>query len=468
MTNINYEKNKENGQFKKINEFSEIKNNDYVIKWLENVESKDQRISLMSNLCNFLEKTPTDLAKEHQDDLKKDVLERSNIAKLQLNNFFGYLTNTKDSKWENTLNNKKIDKAINWNSARQYVFSKLLSYYKWLGIPVVYGRNEKPHKEDKNVNEKVWRKDGFDDNNKPTKKVVLNEKTILKQIRDSFNSLRDKAIFLGKISSSLDDVDIFNLKIKDYIEGHIPDYNICYLQGNRQKDKVLYQSFFGTEACNMIELYLTERKDKNGKEELSKNEYLFTTTNGKQMKQRYFTEKMKEVVDMLNLYNITPKSLRRFFKTTLEANSINTGFIRRLMGHIGTMGDNYNMKFEQAKEGVREALALDFYENVDSLISLGNGNKKLSNMEKEFDELKIRNKGLETTLDEFKSDNKEMKRALLSLFVKAYEIDDLNDLEELSINREYDVDKTDNELKEYNKRENELIQYALKIKNELE
>ena len=95
-------KNKE-GKFKKINDFSNIENDKYVIKWLDGIKSKQARISLMNDFCNFLEKTPSELAQEHQEDLKLDVLNRSNIAKIQLNNFFGYLTNTNDKFVEGTV-----------------------------------------------------------------------------------------------------------------------------------------------------------------------------------------------------------------------------------------------------------------------------------------------------------------------------------------------------------------------------
>jgi len=382
------------GQFKKINDFSDIENDEYVLKWLDGIKSTNARLSLMQDFCNFLEKTPTELAQEHQNDLKLDVLKRSNIAKKQLNNFFGYLTNTNDKKWKNILNKKVISKPLAWNSARQYVFSKLLSFYSRLEIPLKYKKKEKPPELSKNVREKTWRNDI---NGK--RKIIEhnNKKEYLKQIRDSFNSLRDKTIFLGKLSSALDDVDMFNLKIRDFKNGYLPDYNICYLQGNRQKDGVLYQTFFGNEACNMLKLYLNDRLNKINKKrnkrltEISKTEYLFVANN-KKMIERYFTEKMKEIIDKLELGNITPKAIRRWFNTHLEKNSINTSVIRRLMGHKGDIGDeSYNLMFEQAKEGEYGELSKFYYENIDILISLGNGNRKISKIDKKVEKLEQQN-----------------------------------------------------------------------------
>lgn len=200
---------------------------------------------------------------------------------------------------------------------------------------------------------------------------------------------------------------MFNLTIKDYREGYISDYNICYLQSNRQKDGVLFQTFFGNEACNILDLYLNDRLDKANKKrnkkltEIPKKEYLFTTNSKKKMVERYFTEKMKEVIVKLDLGNITPKSLRRWFNTHLEKNSIKTSVIRRLMGHKGDIGDeHYNMMFEQAKEGEYGELALFFSENIDALVSLGNGNRKYTKVEKQIGILEKENTELKTELTE--------------------------------------------------------------------
>ena len=234
------------GKFDAYLDTSEIENDKYVIKWLDGIKSTKARLSLLKRLCNFVEKTPSELAKEHQKDLKIDVLEQTNIAKLQLNAFFGYLTATKDKKWKNTLfPNKKIDTIVNWNSARQYVFSKLLSFYSRLGIEVKYKKKDKPPELKTTVREKAWRENG--DFVESTDK-----KTVLKKVRDTFNSIRDKAILLSKLSSALDDVDLFNLRIQDFERGKIPKFNICYLQGIRQKDGMLYQTFLGSEALELI------------------------------------------------------------------------------------------------------------------------------------------------------------------------------------------------------------------------
>ncbi|KKN34847.1 hypothetical protein LCGC14_0789510 [marine sediment metagenome] len=410
----------EKGQFKKINNFTAIEKDKYIVKWLEGIKSKSSRVSLMAKFCEFLGKSPSELAHEHQEDLKLDVLEQSKIAKKQLNNFFGYLTNTDDKKWKNILNKKEIETPIAWNSARQYVFSKLLSFYSRLGIDVKYKRKEKPKEAIRNVREKTWRRNGVDKEGKLVKEMIPkgDKKGYLKQIRDSLNSIRDKAILLCKMSSSLDDIDLFNLTIERFRLGYLPRFEICYLEGERQKDDELYQTFFGTEACKMIDLYLIDRLDKINKSkkknlsEIPQNRYLFAVKE-KKMDARYFTEKMKQIVDKLELYNITPKSIRRFFNSTLDGNSINKGIIGRLMGQKGDIRDeHYNDMFNNAKEGEFEELALYYVNKIDALVSLGNGNKKITEVEKEIGRLNKVNEGLNATIEGLKGDMEDLTNSV--------------------------------------------------------
>jgi len=146
----------------------------------------------------------------------------------------------------------------------------------------------------------------------------------LKQIRDSFLHLRDKAIFLSKLSSGLDDTDLFELKISDF---EVNEFDICYLEGTRVKTEVLYQTFFNSEAVSMIELYIKERKKELEKHnlELKNDDWLFANIRANieydkerneisreydKCKTSAFSEALKLVCRKLDIKNITPKSLR--------------------------------------------------------------------------------------------------------------------------------------------------------------
>ena len=109
------------------------------------------------------------------------------------------------------------------------------------------------------------------------------------------------------------------------------------------------------------------------------------------MQGRYFSEDLKEVCKKLELENITPKSLRRWFSTTLEKNSIIKGMIKRFMGQkVDVQDAHYNMILEQAKEGEIDELAKFYYEKIERLISLGDGNRIIREVDKRISQLEKR------------------------------------------------------------------------------
>lgn len=199
--------------------------------------------------------------------MKENPLEIENIGKKQLLAYFHYLggekitTNYIDkekfpltSKFYETIKDKKVEKEVSHNSAQQYVFSKLASFYKRNNVAISFDKKEVPFHNPKGTIDKVWR-NGDDSRLEESKRIEC-----LKQIRDSLPHIRDKTIFLAKLSSGLDDIDLFQLKIGDFKKGIIGEFDICYLEGNRKKTSFYYQTFLNSEAVRMIELYLKERK----------------------------------------------------------------------------------------------------------------------------------------------------------------------------------------------------------------
>lgn len=195
---------------------------------------------------------------EHYEDTIRKPLERIDIAKKQLKAFFGYFTGTQEKIWKNNLNDKELfaDEVVSWNSARQYVYSKLASFYKRNNVGISWQKDEVPE-ERKGTKDKNWRNG---------KERISPDKTkeCIKQIRDAFENIRDRAILLCMISSGMDGVDLFKLKVKDFNEGYHSDDNICYIEGIRQKIQrkgIIFQTFFNSEACDLIHLYLKTRPD---------------------------------------------------------------------------------------------------------------------------------------------------------------------------------------------------------------
>ncbi len=480
--NIKETKNK--NSFPKKRDYKDsIKNDPYVQNWLISYSEKEknQRLSLIEKFCEFTEKMPSELILEHRNDiLQKDPLDMENIGKKQLLAYFHYLKGDKSnnttnidktkfpltSKFYESIENKKIDKEVSNNSARQYAFSKLASFYKRNNIPISFDKKEIPIHNEKGTIDKVWR-NGDDSRIEEAKRIEH-----LKQIRDTFSHIRDKCIFLAKLSSGLDDIDLFKLKIGDFNDGIIGEFDLCYLNGTRIKTGMYYQTFFNHECVKMIELYLKERENK---EEITNDKYLFVSNKYTKCKTNTFSESLKVVCRKLDIKNLTPKSLRRWFNTILTNGGINFQVIERLLGHKidiskGTAYyDILNDEYRFAKE---------YSEKIESLTLLGNGNNKISKVDKRVNDLEQLNKNLVSELDKnneklefILKDNTEMKRVLLTLFTKVYEIDNLDDQLELEINtigeRVNGVILTEEESKERDKRENAIIQYVLKLNKEL-
>jgi len=392
--------------FPKKREYKEnIENNPYVQNWLSSYPNSTEyqrnvKLTLIEKFCKFTEKDPTTLVLEHRNDImRENPLDIENIGKKQLLSFFDYLKGNKitvnninkdkfplTSKFYETIRDKKIEKKITHNSARQYVFSKLASFFKRNNVGISFDKKDVPPHHPKGTIDKVWR------NGKEERIEESNRVECLKQIRDTFPHLRDKAIFLSKLSSGLDDIDLFQLKVSDFKKGIMGEFDICYLEGNRKKTQMYYQTFLNSESVRMIELYLKERKNKDSESWLFVN----IKDNSKQCKFNTFSESLKVICRKLDIKNITPKSLRRYFNTILKRNKIDFEIIERLLGH----------KVEISKGSAYDEILSDSYklakfysEKIEAITFLGNGNQKISKVDKRVEQLENLNKSLVTELD---------------------------------------------------------------------
>ena len=396
-----------------------IRNNSYVQNWLSSYSEsqKKSRLTLIEQFCEFTEKNPTELLLEHRNDImKENLLDIENIGKKQLLAYFNYLIGKKiknnelnsekfplTSKFYETIKDKKINKEVSNNSARQYAFSKLASFFKRNNIPISFDKKEIPQHNPKGTIDKVWR------NGDESRIIETKREEYLKQIRDSFPHLRDKALFLAKLSSGLDDIDLFNLKIGDFKKGIIEEFDICYINGNRIKTSMYFQTFFNSESVRMIELYLKERND------LKNDSWLFVNIKankeGKYTKCKFntFSESLKVVCRKLDIKNITPKRIRSYFNTTLKRAKIDFEIIERLLGH----------KVDISKGSAYDEMLTDEYklakyysEKIEILTLLGNGNHKITEVDTRVNNLETFNENLVEKLANSNKKILELEKAI--------------------------------------------------------
>ena len=395
------ENTKTNGKFiKPKTNYSDLMESPYVEKWLEKVKSKQGRLGVLNNYCEFIEKTPEELILEHHEDNKKEPLKRTDIAKMQLHSYFGYLTAEEDEKYQNTVNNKIIKKTISWNSARQYVYSKLSSFYKRNKVPVSFEKGEIPEQRGGSIN-KTWMQGD--------KKLIREDKREgLKDLINAFNKIRDRTITFCKISSGLDDVDLFNLKVKNFNNGYFDDYEVSYVDGNRKKNGVYFQTFFNSEACKSIKLMLQDRERKG--EVITDDSWLFVgnkKVKGKytQMKPVIFYNDLSKICESLNITNITPKSFRRYFnnsiKKGLDAKALEVA--ERMMGHqIGVKGAYQDMYNDM------EEFTIWYVENIEHKTLLFTQNGRIIKLDKRIDDLEKENNELKERLDRLEELTKKL------------------------------------------------------------
>jgi len=380
-------------------DFSFLMESKYVQKWIKNVKSTNARLSTLHKYCEFLDKTPDELILEHHEDIKLDPKDQVEIGKNQLLAFFNYLTGEK-----NETNDKMIDKSISKNSARQYVFSKLMSFFKRNLVPITFQKGDIP-KEDEGTKDKVWRKG-------EERIMVDNKKDCIKSIIDSFNDIRNRTIIHCKVSSGLDDIDLFNLKVEDYRKGYYPEYKICFISRNRIKNGEYYQTFFTSEACKMIDLYLEDRKRKE--EKITNNSWLFVGNKRNNKTKKYsqlnpitFSEDLKNVCEKLDIKNVTSKSFRRWFNSELKRNGVDFEIVERMMGHKFGVSTRYKEVFEDP-----DAFAKIFIEKIEQYLIIGNGIRKISKLDKEVEKLKIDNEALRNEMVNMKEMMGEFVSAL--------------------------------------------------------
>ena len=406
---MSYKKNspRKNGQFEKYVNYSDIENDPYVKKWIERVNSKKARISILMKFCNFIDKTPEELILEHHEDILREPLKKTDIAKKQLHSYFGYLTGTEEELWKNTLIDKKlpVDDRVSWNSAIEYMHSKLSSFYNRNRVRIDWQEGDIPEHRN-GVNEKMW-KIG-------TERIPHSDrKGFIIQMRDGLKLVRDRAILLCMVSSSMDGVDLFKLKVKDFNNGYRKERNFCYLHGIRYKMRrkgIIFQTFFNSEACDLIRLYLKTRPDKTIKK--FEDAWLFISNrkrNGEytQLKNQ-FADNLKDVCVKLNINNVTPKSIRRWFKTELTENNVKIEFRKRMMGHALEVGGTY---YESTFEDIEEGTGFDdkYVEEIEQYTLLGNGGRKLGKVDKRVEKLEDQNKLLIEQLAETNKRNEKLE-----------------------------------------------------------
>jgi len=417
-----------------------FENND-VFKWIivkmkkfaqkPNKEPRDFNITSYINplqkYCDFNNvSNPSELLKENIDNRNKRVVD--------------YLVH---------LINVEKKNAVSVKNAYQ---SRIKSFYSARGSPITDGletENEGLNHNEMNLNrEKI--------------------QAILNMINNSNYKLTAKTqallgLRIGDVLKELPKYKIFKHKEHFYIRNFLTikeNVRIKYVFFPNELTKLL-QSIYQIEDLRKLDLssrFLKTRKSKNkGDKVILSSEYL---------------RKLKVVTNKVYPNEVMRShSFRKYFATQISrvnltkirndiGSDVESNFKEHLLGHkVHYSTTVYNQILNDINQ---------FYELWKPLeASLCIDCEIVNTTNQDILKLKEENVKLEEQINTLLKDSLEMKRVLVSLFTKAYDIDDLDDLISMELNTVAVTGKTEKEVKEQDKRDNAIIDYIIQINKDL-
>lgn len=363
---------------KELTDYSELESDAKVVKWLKYYSSRNarrQRLGILSRFCEWSGKSPTELINEKKADDKLE--EPTEDPKFQLHAYFKYLTEEAPK-----------EKRILINSARRYVYSVLAGLYKKNLCPVMFQRGEVPAEEPSQKGDWTEGEKGTEERQAISKYY---KKDVLKRIRDNFDLIRDKGILCAKLSSGMDDVDLFILKVGDLWRGFDKKTRLCYITGNRKKDRMRFQTCFNSEATELLHDYLKRRETKG--ETITEDSWLlvskFPDSEGKpkRIKDNAFSVNLKECITKLKIEGITPKELRVYFEDLMDDGGFPETVVKRMMGHVVESIADYKSYFRSKESFIEYLLDTTNHKHYNDLTSLGNMNHFRAEMGSKMEEM---------------------------------------------------------------------------------
>jgi len=155
--------------------------------------------------------------------------------------------------------------------------------------------------------------------------------------------LRDQSVFLAKLATSADGVDLFKLTV-GWARQQAKRRRF-YWAGTRTKTRMPFKVFFSVEATEFTRRYMEQERA-----EAEDQEPLWMTATGKPMTAKNITDIFKSVAEKMGINGnggqnpLRPKRLRSAFRTAATHAGVDTGFIHVFMGHKTDVSEGYLKK----------------------------------------------------------------------------------------------------------------------------
>ena len=301
--------------------------------------------SALKRYVEFTGLTPKQLIEEALEDTKKPVLERQDIVKKRLLEFYTWLKTEAPVKKrrkvdKDTIVTEVVGKGLSDKMAHTYV-NAIRSFYATFDIVVKFkGRSRLPKP-------------------KVTTRRLLLKPADVKRLIDHAPTLRDRAIILVMFQSGIDVSTLCSLKYKD-VKNKLEDHPLK-LDLVRGKTGVEYYTFLGRDATEALKAYLNDLKAKGIN--LGDNDPLFVkylydkviTKDGKEIKKpkpikpHNVQVMLREVAKKAGFINgderfnpVSPHALRESFSSILVSNKVPTTIVDFFLGHeLGELARAY-------------------------------------------------------------------------------------------------------------------------------
>ncbi|MCX9082184.1 MAG: tyrosine-type recombinase/integrase [Candidatus Methanoperedens sp.] len=344
----------------------DIKDDNKIIQWfnIKDLSEKSQGTYLiyMKKFCSCIDKNPTELIKEAEEETKKGLL-------LSERKTFEYLTQFKKCIKDLAPKSQSLGMAV------------VKSFYETFDIQLSSSIKKQKKANSKRENQNFLKKEDIE------KMVTYAQNT------------RDKAIFLCMATSGMGLQEITNLRMSDITFG---DDGISTISIRRHKVDIDLITFISPEATTALKEYFEERNRDPKLSSKGKKDYVFVTYSngggnggkkGGQISDRAFTKIFKDLGNELGYDNgedfvkTRSHALRKFFTSTLEDNGFPKPKVDFMVGH--TVNDRDKAYTNRSQAELKELYIqylphLTFFEKTIEVRSLDTkDSKKLNDLESE-------------------------------------------------------------------------------------
>jgi site-specific recombinase XerD len=393
-----------NGQSDANNDNNHILDDKKVQDWLSSIQNTNTREVYRIHIRTFftwLGQSPSDFLREVDEDSRKDLTEKRNLARSKLIEFYNYATTEMPRRGPDR---KVVGKGLSYNGTMT-IMGAVRSLLNEYGFTVKFQRRHMPKPKGRN----------------PCERIRLNVAQV-RSILTNARLPRDRAIIIVLAQSGMDLNTLVNMKYKTVQAALEKEETPVMLELFRQKAAQPYFSFMGSEGIEALRAYLQDLGQRGI--ELKPDDPLWLTEKKREPMTEYNVQKVlricAEKAGLINgedRYNLAGgHAIREFFSSALTEARVPKTYIDEMLGH--TLNGIDSAYFKGSPDAIRSEYARA-YESL-TLMPQGLQNGQLrakidEELDKRTDGLLRKNADLENRLMALISSEEVTKKFLEGL-----------------------------------------------------